>query len=106
MIHDPAAPGGKVHGPDGLEEFMRGVRTGFPDLQAEVLDVLSDSELVMCETRLSGTHEGEFDGVPPTGREAEIRAMEKFRIADGSVREHRVYFDRRELFEQLGVTED
>lgn len=82
------------------------MRTGFPDLQAEVIDLLSDGELVMCDTRLSGTHEGEFDGVPATGREAEIRAMEKYRIADGSDREHRVYFDRQEFLEQLGVMED
>lgn len=32
--------------------------------------------------------------------------MEKLRIADGRLQEHRVYFDQQEVFEQLGLTED
>lgn len=105
-MHGPVTPEGGIHGRDGLEEWMREVTSGFPDFRTDVLAMLSGDDLVMCEVTVSGTHEGEFDGIPPTGRETEIRAMEKFRIADGEVREHRVYFDQQELLEQLGLTEE
>lgn len=104
-MHGPVTPESGIHGHDGLEEWIREVTSGFPDFRTEVLGMLSSDDLVLCEATVTGTHEGEFDGVPPTGREVEIRAMEKFRVSDGTVREHRVYFDQQEMVEQLGRTE-
>jgi steroid delta-isomerase-like uncharacterized protein len=105
-MHGPFTPEEGIRGRDGLEEWMREVTSGFPDFRTDVLNVLSSDDLVMCEVTVSGTHEGEFDGVPPTGREVEIRAMEKFDVADGTVREHRVYFDQQEMLEQLGLADE
>jgi predicted ester cyclase len=50
-------------------------------------------------------HEGEFNDIPPTGREVELRAMAKFLVDDGKVTEHREYHDRQDFLEQLGVTD-
>jgi predicted ester cyclase len=58
----------------------------------------------MKEWTATGTHEGEFDGVPPTGREIEISGMAKDLIADGEVLEGRLYYDPAEMAEQLGLT--
>lgn len=102
--YNPAAPEGEIRGPDGLEEWMRGITTAFPDIQAELLDAIADEETVMAEVRFTMTHEGEFNGVPPTGREVEFQAMAKFRVEDGNIIELRNYFDPQELFDQLGVT--
>lgn len=113
VMHDPAAPAEEVpgperevHGPEGFETFIRGVVTGFPDFQVNVVNMLSSHDLVMYEAELTMTHEGEFDGIPPTGREVECREMCSYRIADGKIQEHRVYFDMQEAFEQLGLTDD
>ena len=106
IMYDPAAPGGEVHGPDGLEAFIREVAAGFPDFRVEILDVLATNDLVMYEGKVTMTHEGEFDGINPTGREAEFREMTKYRVEDGSIREHRAYFDQQGIYEQLGITED
>lgn len=113
VMHDPAAPeegvpgpAGEVHGPDGLEAFIRGVIAGFPDFHVTVLDSLSSDELVMYEGEITMTHEGEFDGIPPTGRTVEIREMSKYRVANGKIQEHHVYFDQQDIFEQLGLTDD
>jgi len=105
-MHGPFTPEEGIRGRDGLEEWMREVTSGFPDFRTDVLDVLSSDDLVMCEVTVSGTHEGEFDGVPPTGREVEIRAMEKFDVADSTVREHRVHFDQQEMLEQLELADE
>lgn len=79
---------------------------GFPDFQVTILDMVSRDELVMYEAELTMTHEGEFDGIPPTGREIKNREMSKLRIADGTLQEHRVYFDMQAVFEQLGLEND
>jgi len=104
-MYDPVAPGGVVHGPDGLEAFVRELTTGFPDLQSAMIDALSGDGLLLCETEVTGTHEREFAGVAPTGRRFEIRAMEKFRVAGGVLEEHRVCFDARAFRDQLGFTD-
>ncbi|KTG14428.1 ester cyclase [Haloferax profundi] len=106
VIYDPAAPGGVARGRDGLEQFMRGIVSGFPDFHVTVLDTLSSEDKVMYEGRLSMTHEGEFDGIPPTGKKVELRYMGIIEIADGKVQQHRVYFNQLEALEQLGLTED
>lgn len=112
VMYDPAAPAelpgpdGEVHGREGLEEFIREVIAAFPDFRVTILDMVSDGDLVMYEGEVSMTHEGEFDGIPPTGRNATFREMATYRVADGTVREHRSYFDQQGIFEQLGLTEE
>lgn len=104
VMHDPAAPAGKVHGPNGLERFIRGVVAGFPDFHVAVLKMLAKDDVAMYDGRLTMTHEGNFFGVPPTGRRAEVRYMGLIRVADGTVAEHRVYPPLREIAAQLGFT--
>lgn len=104
VMYDPAAPGGEVRGPDGLEAFIRGVVAGFPDFHVSVTELLSSDELVMYEATITMTHEGEFEGVPPTGRTVEFDEMSTVRIGDGKVDEHRTYFDQQSVRERLGLT--
>lgn len=113
VMIEPAAPAegipgpeGEVHGRDGLEQWIREGKTGFPDLTVSLLEMLSREGVVMVEEKIKGTHEGEFDGIPPTGRTVELPAMSKYQIADGKVQEHRVYFDQQEFAEQLGLVEE
>lgn len=103
-MHDPAAPDGVVDGPDGLEEFIRTVVAGFPDFQVSISDMISDGDLVMYEGIITMTHEGEFDGLPPTGRRVEVKEMSTYHLRDDMIREHRVYFDQQAVTEQLGLT--
>lgn len=104
-VYDPGAPEGEVHGRDAFEAFLRELRTGFPDFQVTIDDRLDGENVVMGEWTVTGTHEGEFDDVPPTEREIELTGMDKLVIADGKVQEHRIYYNLQEMFEQLGVTE-
>jgi steroid delta-isomerase-like uncharacterized protein len=105
VVHNPTAPDRVVRGRDDLEAFMRGVLAGFPDFNVRILDTVADGNRVMYEAELRMTHEGAFEGIPPTGREVEIREMATCRVADGQIQEYRVYFDQRHVFEQLGLVE-
>lgn len=105
-VYDPGAPEGEVHGHGGLEALLRELRTAFPDFRVAIDDMLAGDETIMAEWTFTGTHEGEFNGVPPTGRKVELTGMDTMRISDGKVHEHRIYYDRQELFEQLGLTDE
>lgn len=105
VVYNPTAPGGVVHGREELEAFMRGVVAGFPDFHVTVLDMLADEGHVMYEAKLTMTHEGEFEGIPPTGHEVGIREMATCHVADGRIQEYRVYFDQQDVFQQLGLAE-
>jgi steroid delta-isomerase-like uncharacterized protein len=98
--------GAEVHGREGLEAYMRGILAGFPDLHVDVTEMVSSGGTVMYEATLTMTHEGEFEGIPPTGREVEVREMATIEVADGWVEAHRVYFDNQETLGQLGLVEE
>ncbi len=100
----PAAPGGGVRGPDEAKEVIEKIVNGFPDFNAELTDVLTSGEKGMAEVRFTMTHEGEYEGIPPTGREVELRGASKWRVADGKIQELRDCANMQELVEQLGVT--
>ena len=104
-VHNPTAPAGVIHGREELEAFMRGVVAGFPDFHVTILDLLADDDRVMYEAELTMTHEGEFEGIPPTGRTVEVREMATCHVADGRIQEYRVYFDQQAVFEQLGLSD-
>lgn len=101
----PAAPGGEVHGPDEAREVMEKITSGFPDFEVEVTDALTSGDKGMAELTFTMTHEGEYEGIPPTGREVELRGTSKWHVADGKIQELRDCANIQELLDQLGVTE-
>lgn len=105
-VYHHAAPDGVVHGREAVEGFIREFHTAFPDFHIAVDDWISSDGVVMKEWTLTGTHEGEFNGIPPTGRVIESTGMAKILVADGKVEEDRLYYNPQLMAEQLGVTED
>lgn len=77
---------------------------GFPDLSHQVKTLVQDGEWVVGRLRLTGTHEGEFMGVPPTGRRIEVDDNIASRVVAGELREHHATADLYTLFTELGVT--
>ena len=103
-VYEPAVPDGDVQGPAGLVGYLRYIVDAFPDFEVSPFDVLADEGTVMMESTYALTHEGEFEEIPPTGREVRMREMHKFLIGEGQIAEHRLYYDLDEFFEQLGVS--
>lgn len=102
----PSMSDGEIHGRDAFEAYLRELRTGFPDWHVTVDDVLAGDGMVMKEWTVTATHEGEYNGIPPTHREMEGSGMAKILIRDGKMQEDRLYYDLQEVFEQLGLTEE
>lgn len=90
---------GKVQGHDELEGLMRDFTSAFPDFHVEIFDLLANEDAVIAEAIYTMTHEGEFDGIPPTENVVKIQAMAKFLFEDNKITEHREYHDRQEILE-------
>ena len=75
----------------------------FPDLRLTVEDVVSDGEKVAARVTFRGTHRGEFQGIPPTGKKVAFSSMEFNRVVGGKVEEHWVELDLLGLMQQLGA---
>jgi steroid delta-isomerase-like uncharacterized protein len=106
VAHEPSVPGGVIQGREAFEAYGRELRTAFPDFTITVEATLEGDDIVMAEWTGRGTHEGEFNGFPPTGRTFEHRGMSTFVVADGEVQEELMYYDPREMAEQLGFLEE
>ena len=103
-VYGPALPEGEVHSREEWASFIRANREGFPDIEFSINELLVGDKVAMAELTISGTHRGEFMGIPPTYRSIEIRAIDKFLIENGQVVEWRPYFDSQEIPEQLGLS--
>jgi steroid delta-isomerase-like uncharacterized protein len=105
-LYDPTLPEGELHGREAFEAYLREVRSAFPDWPVVADDLLVDDGIIMKEWTITGTHKGEYKGVPPTGHEFEVRGMDKILVTDGKVQEARLYHNPQEVPKQLGLTED
>jgi steroid delta-isomerase-like uncharacterized protein len=99
-----SGPRGEARGADGLEAFVRRLRTGFPDFEVTTVEVLFGEGIAMDDILFTGTHRGELGELAPTGRTVEMHMMSAIIIENGTIREHRVYLDQKEFADQLRLT--
>jgi steroid delta-isomerase-like uncharacterized protein len=98
VVHEPV-----TGTPDDLKAVATMMRTAFPDWHATAEEILVDGVLVVERWTGRGTHRGEFQGIPATGKTVTVPGVVFYRIADGKIAEFRGQFDRLSLLQQLGV---
>ncbi|MBF6331897.1 ester cyclase [Nocardia transvalensis] len=74
----------------------------FPDLHVRIDDMIAEGDRVVVRLWFTGTHDGQFQGLPATGRHVEFGAIRIYRLADGQVTETWAYQDAAGLLQQLG----
>lgn len=88
------------------EEFAEGVvawRAHFADFGVGVDQLFSCGDIVVSRVLYRGTHTGDFERVPATGRSLHVSGIDIFRFRDGKVGEHWHEADHLEMFRQLGA---
>jgi steroid delta-isomerase-like uncharacterized protein len=89
---------------DGVKQLFHMYRAAFPDLRMDVQDVLVSGDKAVARVRATGTHKGEFMGMPATGRSVDVQLIDITRFGDdGRAREHWGVFDALALMQQLGA---
>jgi predicted ester cyclase len=97
--HDFPAP---VRGVEGFTNVDRVFRTAFPDLCVKVEDEVVAGDRIATRGYFTGTHSGEFMGMPATGRAIRCSYSDIWRLEDGKGRENWVQMDMLDLTQQLG----
>ncbi len=99
---NPSAPTLPL-GPDGAKAAVMMHRNAFPNLYILTQDVIAEQDVVVIRFTMIGTHQGEFMGIPATGRDVEMDACDIYRFGDGQVIERDFSADVLGLMGQLGI---
>jgi steroid delta-isomerase-like uncharacterized protein len=92
-----------ISGLDSVIEAQAKYREGFPDYTMELKHVVDGGDLVAHHWVITGTHEGEFNGIPPTGNEITYHGMAFHRIENDKIAESWWTTDRLRVLRDLGV---
>jgi steroid delta-isomerase-like uncharacterized protein len=95
--------GMSMAGPEGFKAMAAGFRMAFPDAHLIIQDIIAEGDTVVTWAVFKGTHEGPLEGLPPTGRQVEVKDVDLWRLEHGKVVGTRTHFDRLGMMHQLGV---
>ena len=90
-----------LHGRETWQQGFELMRRAFPDLEAHIDDLVAAEDRVAVRVSFRGTHAGEFQGIPATGRSIHYVSHEFYRVEDGLIAEEWICSDMASLFRQL-----
>jgi predicted ester cyclase len=88
---------------EGLKAFAASFRNAFPDWHTTTDELIAEGDQVASRWTGRGTHQGEFQGMAPTGRAVTLPGTVFYRLAAGKITEFRGQFDGIALMQQLGA---
>jgi predicted ester cyclase len=89
---------------EGTLEFFRILLAAFPDMHMTVEDLIAGGDKTVARVTVTGTHKGEFMGVPPAGMRVDVQLIDIMRFdGAGLVCEHWGVADMLSLMQQLGA---
>jgi predicted ester cyclase len=101
LDHDPGQ--GQGLGPEGFILYFSELRSAFPDLNITGEKLVADDDNVAIAYTITGTHQGEFMGVAPTGRKISARGVQIARFENGKLVERWGSSDQLGILQQIGV---
>jgi len=88
----------------GVVQYFQMLLAAFPDMHMNVEDVIVSGDKAVARVRVTGTHQGEFMGMPATGKSVAMNLIDIGRFGDdGLAREHWGVADQLALLQQLGA---
>jgi steroid delta-isomerase-like uncharacterized protein len=89
---------------NGYKQFTIAVTNAFPDIRHKIEDMVAEGEdKVAVRFSVTGTHKGEFQGIPPTGKKVSFDGMDFITILNGKITEMWVNVDMMGLMQQIGA---
>ena len=103
FVEHEELPPGIPPGREAVKQLTTMFRSAFPDFKATIDDIVAEGDKVVIRQTWSGTHKGEFMGVPPTGKSVSFGVIDIIRIAGGKFVEHWGQMDMMGMMQQLGA---
>src|SRR5437773_773013 len=88
---------------DGVRVLYKRLRAAFPDFRPEIHWQAAAGNLVTTYKTYPGPHQGEFLGIPATGKKVTFYTVDAMRVVDGKITEHWGVATLLDLMQQLGV---
>ena len=103
FVEHEELPPGIPPGREGPKVLFTMLRSAFPDIKATIEHLIAEGDEVVLHMTWTGTHLGEFMGIPPTGKSISINVIDILVIAEGRFVEHWGVMDSMAMMQQLGV---
>jgi len=88
---------------EGAKQLHEMLFTAFPDMKFVIRDMIAEGDKVVTYKTLQGTHQGDFMGIPPTGKRIECDVIDIMRVAGGKCVDHCQLLNNKENIMQLGA---
>ena len=102
LFHSQSAPA-DLDGPDGVRKHFAMITAAFPDVQFTIEDLIAEGDKVVVLWTGRSTHQGDYMGVAPTGKDLTTVIVAIHRIEDGKLAETWVCWDNLAMLRQLGA---
>ena len=96
-------PAGVPRDREGVKMLSSMLRSAFPDLKVTIDDTIVEGDKVVVRMTWSGTHRGEFMGVPASGKSVSIGVIDIIRVSGGKLVEHWGQMDAMAMLQQIGA---
>ncbi len=90
-------------GPQGFKTMVGIFQNAFPDFHVDVADIIGEGDLVSSRGYFTGTHQGNFQDIAPTGKRINVAYIDIWRFENGKLVENWVNLDMVGMMRQLGV---
>lgn len=90
-------------GSEGFKKSLNELFTAFPDIQANIEHIVAENGNVVVFLNFTGTHKGEFQGIPPTNKKINIRSADLYKIENEIIVGHWDVVDQLNLLQQIGA---
>jgi predicted ester cyclase len=99
---------GDLTGPEGVKQFVAGLRATFSDMRTTIEDVIAAGDKVVVRFTIDRTYQGQSEGMsgPPAGKQVRCTGIDIFRLAGGKIVERWGERDALGLQRQLGAASD
>ena len=94
---------GLAPGLDVVKQWLTMFAAAFPDGHYAIEDVVAEEDRVVARTAFNGTHQGEMQGIPATGKNVNVPGITIFRLDNGKIAEGWLVSDNLGMMQQLGV---
>ena len=102
LLHGPLDPAG-LRRPEAQQHFVAVYRTALRDGHTTIEDQIAEGDEAVNRWTARGTHQGEFQGLAPTGNQVTFTGIDIIRVVDGKLEESWVELDALGLMQQLGA---
>ena len=98
-----ATSGGDIVGLENFKNYYNNYLTGFSDAEFTIVDIFGQGDKMVKHWNFKGTHDGDFFGVPATGKSVDISGTTLIKMKDGKIAAEQDYMDFLSFYTQLGL---